>query len=202
MTKHREAPCCEADVVAQAFYGSNPGRTRSVLSRLAKCGPPGLLAAACFRAQKASKTGKRRYGRYTREYSGYAYARKRDQLQAVASILAGHPSLGLVWGWGDDDGNNCAPHVLYVDLPVGQVSWHAEFRGAQEYPGEWDGQHRSEQRIIRYCEMTLVDVPEIPRRSGRISVRAGPKTVQAGPKIVQAVPVSDAERRQGERRSG
>lgn len=83
-----------------------------------------------------------------------------------------------------------------------EVSWHAEFCGEQEYPGEWDGQHRSERRIIRYCETILMVVPEIPRRSGRNSVRGVRKTVQAGPKIVHAGPILGTGSASGERTSG
>lgn len=46
-----------------------------------------------------------------------------------------------------------ARHVLYVDLPQGQVSFHSTAKYAgPSYDGDWDGQPKSEQRILECAD--------------------------------------------------
>ena len=52
-----------------------------------------------------------------------------------------------------DESESFAPHVLYVDLPTGQVSWHCTMRGSgPDYGDDWDGMHLSESRILEFAE--------------------------------------------------
>ena len=47
--------------------------------------------------------------------------------------------------------------VLYVDLPTGQVSFHAygPSENRREYDGKWDGTGLSEERIVKYCDLQI-----------------------------------------------
>ena len=48
--------------------------------------------------------------------------------------------MGIRWGWGEDRATTGYSAVLYIDVPTGQVSFHATHRGrGPDYPGEWDG---------------------------------------------------------------
>jgi len=43
-----------------------------------------------------------------------------------------------------------------VDLPEGQVSFHSLARYAgPDYAGDWDGQRKSEERILRFCDQVF-----------------------------------------------
>ena len=46
--------------------------------------------------------------------------------------------------------------MLYVELPEGQVSFHSavEYEGP-EYDGEWDGDHKSEQRLLKVADAVM-----------------------------------------------
>jgi len=77
-------------------------------------------------------------------------------------------SHGVVaWGWKEDPAQTFHRWVLYVHLLVGQVSFHAAMpipvaslnRGFPTYRGDWDGQHQSAERIIRYAECVLKGEP-------------------------------------------
>jgi hypothetical protein len=85
-------------------------------------------------------------------YSDLAYCRKGEFLQRLAELLA-HDSCGMMWGWGLDLKQPNAKHVLYLDLPQGQVSLHSvrRFTGP-DYPGKWDGMNASEGRVIQFCD--------------------------------------------------
>ncbi len=76
-----------------------------------------------------------------------AYSAKETALAKAAQLLA---DLDLTWGWGEDTQACALPvdyrpsrrptQVLYIDLPAGQVSFHAPTRGlGPDYQGEWDG---------------------------------------------------------------
>lgn len=60
------------------------------------------------------------------------------------------------WGWGRDPAQPFAKHVLYVDLPLGQVSFHSESRYVgPDYGGEWDGDRASEGRVVQFCDVVM-----------------------------------------------
>lgn len=147
----------------QVYYGSNGGATRSFCVRLEKCSQLGRIAAALFRAQKASSRAKVYHGGIHRRDGGWdsyrelAYERKAECLGKLCWLLE-EDDCGLQWGWKSDPGQSFAGQVLYVDLPVGQVSFHSTARFAgPDYPGDWDGEHKSEQRILDFADRVLND---------------------------------------------
>ena len=73
-------------------------------------------------------------------YAADAYGRKDEALREAVRLLA---DTDLTWGWATDPARvgRRYSEVLYVDLPTGQVSFHASSRlpNCPDYPGEWDG---------------------------------------------------------------
>lgn len=158
---------------SSVFQGSDSACTRKFLTHLEKQGQPGRIAAALFRAQKASSKAKLYSGGIERsngEFQSFrtlSYEKKSRSLKELCSLLL-IDSAGIEWGWGRDDENARAPHVLYVDLPSGQVRFHtAERFAGPDYPAAQDGERASEARIITYCDSFtegLVLPPERPRK--------------------------------------
>ena len=142
--------------VIGAYQGSDAGKTLKLLGRLEELGPIGRVAACLFRAQKASERAKVYRGR---GYVQAAYGRKDNALGDLAAKLEALALIsdGLPWGWGTDPAQPKHCHVLYVDLPTGQVSFHAGDRGdGPAYPGSWDGRPgQSPDRILRWCARLL-----------------------------------------------
>lgn len=143
----------------EAFMGSDAALTRKILRELQAVGQIGRIAAELFRAQKASARAKRYRGRPAdgdRSYRAIAYERKGESHSALCEALA-RDSAGLSWGWGRDAKMMETPHVLYVDCPGGQVSFHsAERYVGPEYPGKWDGAAgTSERRVLELCDGLL-----------------------------------------------
>jgi hypothetical protein len=100
-------------------------------------------------------------------HKGDAYARKDWSIRNLAERLALHeaPETRLVdlghFGWGIDtklqERGDPHHHVLYVDIPTGQVSFHngARYEGP-DYPGEWDGMPgQGPDRICRWVARLL-----------------------------------------------
>ena len=53
-------------------------------------------------------------------------------------------------------GRPYARHVLYVDLPQGQVSFHSRVKyDGPEYGGDWDGKYKSEERIVEFADAVV-----------------------------------------------
>lgn len=131
------------------YDASDPEATKALYAWLATIGPAGLVAMELFRAHKASSRAKEYRGRATRD----AYAKKNWAIGNLCDILAEHAEgLGLTWGWGVDEKRPANTWVLYVDLPTGQVSFHAPYRmGGPLYDGQWDRIERvGEFRICAY----------------------------------------------------
>jgi hypothetical protein len=145
--------------VRRAYYGSDAVASRRVCAALKRLGPAGRVAAGLYRVQKASSRAKvYRGGNGDYSFRELAYARKNNLLRRLCEVLA---ESGLVWGWGIDEGQPFNHHVLYVDLPCGQVSFHSGERMAgPDYPGQWDGKRVSEARVISYCAHLLGEVTE------------------------------------------
>jgi len=126
-----------------------------------------VVAAELYRAQKASSRAKVYRGKVSDngpKYRELAYTRKDDAIVALTHALA-EPGHGLTWGWGVDSAQPRYPHVLYIDLPMGQVSFHATARyDGPDYPGEWDRAHASETRIIDFCQSVYSAAPKTRRR--------------------------------------
>lgn len=135
------------------YEGSDGEATKALFERLGLLGPAGTVAVKLFRAQKASARAKIYRGGRRGSWKRQAYDRKGWALDQLCGVLAEHgEALGIVWGWGVDEAQEAHRHVLYVDLPNGQVSFHSGWRGdGPFYLGAWDGQRgRSPSRICRY----------------------------------------------------
>jgi hypothetical protein len=92
-----------------------------------------------------------------------AYERKQWAMENLTNVLTQHAEvLGIVWGWGIDHKEQVHRHVLYIDTPEGQVSFHTEHRGnGPDYAGGWDGQAKvAPGRIVRWCSNLLSDTAE------------------------------------------
>lgn len=136
--------------IRSAYYGSDAAFTRKTLKQLEQSGYEGQVAALLLRIQKASSRAKK----YRGDARGYAYGRKGQSVETLCRLLGKWP---LPWGWGWDKGSDFVPeHVIYIELPNGQVSFHSPDRFAgPDYANEWDGHSASEDRIIRFCEHLL-----------------------------------------------
>jgi len=155
--------------VQEIYDGSDRDATKALYARLGLYGPIGEVALNLFRAQKSSARakvyhgGKRTKGLYE-SYSSMAYKRKSWAMSNLCAILAQHAeALGIIYGWQRDQETPGYPFVLYVDLPLGQVSFHAPTRGlGPNYTGQWDRTPRgtSTKRIVQWCE-ELLDVPPV-----------------------------------------
>lgn len=120
------------------YCGSNSGATRSLHARLERLGADGMIVATLLRIAKSSERAKVYRGRGYREK---AYARKDANIAPLVELLA---RSTLRWGWGIDDALQARGdphyHVLYVELPSGQVSFHlAQRSDGPDYPAAWDG---------------------------------------------------------------
>jgi hypothetical protein len=138
---------------AEVFNGSDGEVTKSYYAKLEERGPIGQIAMNLFRAQKCSTRAKV----YSRRYRGSAYDRKNWSMQNLCSILNEHGAArGIFFGWKRDPSCPGFEWVLYIDLPHGQVSFHSPNRGAgPDYPGEFDGEHKSEERILAFCDNVM-----------------------------------------------
>ncbi len=141
--------------VLEIFNGSNGDDTKALYARLETLGPVGVVALNLFRAQKCSARAKE-YRR--RAHKSEAYDRKNWSMANLCQALLLHAAaLNIRWGWKQDPEQEFHNWVLYVDLPTGQVSFHAAGRGqGPDYPADWDrwpGQ--SAQRIVSWVSSLL-----------------------------------------------
>lgn len=128
-------------LITRIFEGSNGDATRMLYRDLEAMGPMGVIGVNLFRACKCSERAK-----MYRKGPGYkteAYRRKDWSIQNLAKALHETPDHGLTWGWAIDEElrGRLDPHhhILYVDLPTGQVSFHVGERYVgPDYVGEWD----------------------------------------------------------------
>lgn len=146
-----------ADVI-RIYRGSDGEATLALYKQLETLGPVGALAVNLFRAQKASERAKVYRGG---GYRGMAYDRKQWAIDNLCTALAANPDAGIPWGWGLDKTTPVYEHVLYIDLPTGQVSFHAVARGAgPDYPRGWDGiPGQSVDRILRWIGRLVAAAP-------------------------------------------
>lgn len=128
-------------------------RVTRALRKLADAGDPYAGALQQLRAaQRASDRAKSRAATGTHwddfygSHGNYIASRdaiRSDYLDKDIALRAARPLLtaaGITWGWGSDTGSYAATHVLYVDLPTGQISFHQPARGdGPDYEGTWDG---------------------------------------------------------------
>lgn len=142
--------------ISKIYFGSNGESTTKLYRRLEELGPIGVVAVNLFRACKASERAKVYRGRGFRDA---AYDRKQWSMDNLCAALAEHGAgVGVTsWGWGLDDKTPKYSHVLYIEIPTGQVSFHNASRGAgPDYGKEWDGaKGQGATRIIRWCTNLL-----------------------------------------------
>ena len=144
--------------VHEIYVGSNGEATQALYAQLQSLGPAGVIALNLFRAQKCSSRAKVYRGRNGRgSYRSQAYDRKDWSLGNLCAALEEHAaSLGIIWGWKEDQAQEYHSWVLYVVLPSGQVSFHgAAPKSSQRFAGEWDGSRESASRILLYTESLL-----------------------------------------------
>lgn len=143
----------------EVYAGSDGELTRRFYAELMKRGPIGEVAVNLFRAQKCSARAKVYRGgiRGHGSYKSMAYQRKEWSLQQLCDVLVRYrEQLELRAGWKRDPSTPGYEWVLYVELPTGQVSFHSPSRFAlPDYEGEWDGQHRSPERVVAFCDEVM-----------------------------------------------
>lgn len=140
--------------VAAVYDGSDGEATRRLYARLETLGIAGFVAMNLFRACKASQRAKV----YRRRHKGSAYGKKEWSMGLLCTALTNRGAAAGIdrWGWGHDGKAVGYEHVLYVELPTGQVSFHTGARGTgPDYAGEWDGCKASGGRIVQWCARLL-----------------------------------------------
>jgi hypothetical protein len=134
------------------FAQNNGNTTKAYYGELAKCGHAGELAVALFRAQKRSSAAKKYRGS---RFRSDAYDVKNWSMSEITRLLQ-KDNLGMAWGWGYDENTPNFEHVLYVELPSGQCSFHsAERLNGPAYARGWDGFHMSKEHILRFCDAVM-----------------------------------------------
>lgn len=146
------------------YMGSDGEATKALYAELDSLGPTGVIALNLFRAQKNSERAKVYRGgiRGQGSFKDMAYGRKQYALDKLCEVLTQHAEgCGLAWGWGVDPKQEHHRHVLYVDLPTGQVSFHTDKRGTGPgYSREWDGVRGvSPSRICHFVANVLGATP-------------------------------------------
>ena len=150
----------------RAYYGSSGPMTTMLYQHLEAIGPVGFLAVNLLRACKTSERAKKYRGGDGRgSYRSQSYSTKEWAIGNICSVLKSNKIEGIErWGWGIDGKLQALEdphhHVLYVDLPTGQVSFHTGTRklDCPDYPGEWDGVvGKGADRILRYVGRLLGD---------------------------------------------
>ena len=141
--------------VIRIYQGSDGEATKRLYARLEALGIEGVIAVNLFRAQKSSERAKVYRGG---GYRASAYDRKQFAIGNLCGALAKHAApLGIAGGWSEDAKQPVHRHVLYVELPTGQVSFHSPSRGdGPDHGRPWDGiAGQSPDRIIRYVARIL-----------------------------------------------
>lgn len=148
----------------EIFEGSNGEATKALYEKLAQLGPIGHVALNLFRACKCSGRAKVYRGRSSKEWRSNAYDRKNWSLQQLTDALQKEgDAIALQWGWKIDPAQEFHKWVLYVELPTGQVSFHAATRTCErEYAGEWDQTTNSPSRIIAFVDQLLANESAFP----------------------------------------
>lgn len=153
------------DEVERTYRGSDGAATRQLYGRLEALGSVGHVAVNLLRACKCSERAK--LYRKGPGHIGEAYARKDWSVGNLARILGESPFLP--WGWGLDvrlrDRGDPHHHVLYVETPFGQVSFHTgERRAGPDHARPWDGaRDESGSRACRWAALLLgadIGVPD------------------------------------------
>lgn len=145
--------------VAAVYNGSDGEATTALYRRLDGFGVLGKVAVNVFRAQKTSERAKAyRGGQGGKSYRQMAYDRKAWSIENLCRVLGEHAGgLGITWGWAIDSRREAHEHILYVDLPTGQISWHnGERYAGPDYAKPWDGiPGQAAQRICAWIAQVL-----------------------------------------------
>lgn len=142
--------------ILEIYRGSNGDATMALYQHLKTLGWEGSLAVDLFRACKASERAKLYRGgeRGRGSYRRMAYDKKTWAIENLSKALMA--TGGITWGWGIDaalkERGDPHHHVIYVELPTGQISFHTGTRNeGPDYPGEWDGMRgQTADRICRW----------------------------------------------------
>jgi hypothetical protein len=157
------------ETVLRTYQGSDGEATKALYARLDEFGPAGVVALNLLRAQKASERAKLYRGgvRGKGSYRGMAYERKQWAMDNLCAVLGQHgAALDIAWGWGLDAKAVGYEHVLYVELPTGQASFHTACRGqGPDHGKDWDGiKGQSADRIIpAHCRGVRSSSVKAPR---------------------------------------
>ncbi len=136
----------------EIYVGSDGEKTKALYAHLETLGLLGHVAVNLFRAQKCSERAKVYRGG---GFRGAAYDRKNWSLQNLCKAL--EAATPFEWGWKEDPAQSFHCWVLYVELPTGQVSFHAAAPlCARRFDGEWDHSKDSPSRIVRFVQSLLV----------------------------------------------
>lgn len=157
-----------SDVIDRSFairtyHGSNGVMTVMLYERLQRCGPVGDVAVNLMRASKTSECAKKYRGGDKRgSFRSQGYNTKQWALANICRVLTREAIADVTkWGWGVDqalfEAGDPHYHVLYVEIPTGQASFHTDFRcEGPDFDGAWDGVkgHRPS-RILRWIGRLL-----------------------------------------------
>ena len=170
----------------EVFDGSDAELTKAYYKALESRGAVGVVAMNLFRAQKASTRAKLYRGgvRGRGSYKSMAYEKKEWSLAQLVDALYKTP-VAIRHGWKEDPSvlfDGSPSWVFYAELPgLGQVSFHAPTRGkGPDYEGEWDGEKKSEERILRFCDRVFHMADEKQERLFEVE-QSGPSTFQLVP---------------------
>lgn len=163
---------------AYVFAQQNGDVTKQYYAKMNSLGAAGQLAVALFRAQKRS-TAAKKYGRS--RYRGAAYDVKDWSISEICRILLTHPELGLQWGWQYDQNTINFEHVLYVETPCGQCSFHVSHRGQGPiFKGKWDRLRASVDSILEYCDKVMNDAESYVEKSDGSLTRGSDRAAASG----------------------
>ena len=153
----------ELKSVREVYFGSASADTNRLM-RSMKLQPNGEIAALLLRAQKASSRAKKYRGglKDGPSFRYLAYQKKNECLRQLCEAL--NEQSDFTWGWGIDEAQtlNLPKHVLYIELPTGQASFHNFVRHeGPDFLGEWDRAIGvSEERIIEFCSSVMESPPD------------------------------------------
>jgi hypothetical protein len=157
----------DLSIIIGIYQGSNGEATKMLYRDLEAYGPIGKIAVNLFRAAKCSERAK--MYRKGRGYKTDAYARKDWSIKNLTAVLdAERDNHRFNWGWAIDEALQYRAdphhHILYVDLPTGQISFHVGQRyDGPDFDGKWDGVRDVQaQRVCRF-------VAEVFKMSAEVS---------------------------------
>jgi hypothetical protein len=160
--------------IAEIYHGSNAADTRKLLDRVRELGHAGRIAAVIFRLQKTAARWRSYKGSVTRgDYSVSRQTLAKEYITEAAAELARLLTVddyGIAWGWHFDRHVKFQDpeHVLIVELPAGQVSWHVISRGVgPDFAGLPDAVDRetAEQRVLAHVS-SMIEPAAVPALFG------------------------------------